>query len=150
MVVRLTESKKRTAFRYAAFVTALAVVAALQSPGMPDDGLKKLVYQNIASVIGVTAGVSSNQYSLLAQQLAQKDLEISSRERELMEREQALNEQYQSAIFRSQNGVFYAISGAALVLLLLILLNFYLDYVREKREEHVPHKAHLGELQTRL
>lgn len=150
MVTSIQLSKKRVAFQYAAIIAVLAIITALQSPGIPTDGLKKLVYQNIASVIGVTAGVSSNQYNQLAQQLAQKDLEISSRERELIERERLINEEYQATIFRTQNGVFYAISFAALILLLLILLNFYLDYFREKKKSALLGKPHAQELQTRL
>lgn len=151
MVVWLQESKKRTAFQYSLFVAALALVGMLQYSSAPTDSVKRLVYENIASVIGVSGAVLPNQFNVLAQQLAQKDLELSSREREIIERERLIGEEYQSAIMRNQQTVFYAISAVALLLLLLILLNFYLDYAREKREHAAGvGKTHLGELQTRL
>jgi hypothetical protein len=82
--------------------------------------------------IGMTAGVKENGYNTLARELKEKDAEITARETALAEKE--------AAILRSQGEsnarMSFLILGIGLLLLSLILLNFYLDTKRRREADY--------------
>ena len=79
--------------------------------------------------VGVSVGVLPNPYNTLAQQLQDKENDLTKREADLSKKEEGSNKQDKTLI--------YALIGGG-VLLLLILLNFYFDYRRKRRKQDTP------------
>jgi hypothetical protein len=83
--------------------------------------------------IGMTAGVPKNEFNKLAQELQQKDAAITEREKALAEKE--------AIILREQGANSARLSalviGIGFILLVLILLNFYLDAKRKRASGYV-------------
>lgn len=80
--------------------------------------------QNLAQTIGVSAAVPENEYNSLAQQLAAKDAELAQREKVLLDREEGTSGNQISSV------AVWLMAGSSLILLLLILLNYYTDWRR--------------------
>lgn len=100
-----------------------------------------------ASVIGVGAAVPPNEYNVLAEELRRKEAELAEREAALR------GETRPDASDERKHDPLLAISLAAtLILFALLLLNFYLDWRRERMTKMFPPHfgIHAGELQTRL
>lgn len=101
----------------------------------------ELVRTQLANVVGMSAGVEENPYNIVAQQLTQKEVELSERERALA----VLEEELRGEVERSNRITLLTVVLVGVVLLGLILVNFYLD--RKRREERV---LKVPEFQTRL
>lgn len=85
-------------------------------------------WSQLGAVVGVTTSVEPNQYNILAEQLKNKEETLAERERVLQEAE--------SKTLVSSQGVdrlLQYLLGISGVLLLLILLNFLLDWRRGQR-----------------
>lgn len=108
-------------------------------------------WNNEASVIGVGAAVVPNEYNILAEELKRKEAELAEREAAL--RAGTANTPLAT---RERDPLLVVSVAAAIILFALLLLNFYLDWRRERRQRpearvfagHVG--IHEGELQTRL
>jgi hypothetical protein len=96
---------------------------------MPPDSLR-LVYDNAASVIGMGASIEPNEYNTLAQELEKRSEDLDRREAEIRAREAALGVDGGSPIVSAR--VAYFFGGITLLLLTLILLNFYFDWKRNR------------------
>lgn len=131
----------------AALVTALHMAQGETSLGV----MARNAYENVASVASMSAAVPPSEYSYLAMQFAQKEGELTSREQALIAREEAFGMQYQKAIDANKRLTLFVLGGVTLLLLLLILFNFYLDIQRGKSEtkKEASHD-HSGEFTTRL
>jgi predicted PurR-regulated permease PerM len=83
-----------------------------------------------ATAISVSAGVLPNEYNALAQELSKKEAELKAREGNITAYEQALQEKASSLDEERYTAllIFGGLFGG--VLLMLILLNFYLDSKR--------------------
>ena len=150
MVVWLHESKRKTSFQYAAIIAAIVLVSQLS---VHDLSLKKLAvtaYQNLASVASLSAAVQPNEYNVLATELEQKNIELTTREQDLIKREQALGEQYQREIDANKRLTLYVLGGVTAFLLLMIFLNFYFDVKREEERERTANTMGSGNTPTRL
>jgi len=94
----------------------------------PVDIIKYLGAQ-AGSTIGVSVSVSENPFNTLAQQLKEKEIKLQEKEKELLKKETALKKENIS----SQGKIILSlISGLLIILFILILINFYLDYKRRK------------------
>ncbi len=88
----------------------------------------------LASVIGVGAGVQSTELSELTAELTSRQRELDARETALREREIDidLNESGLAEDYST-----YILSSVLFILLLLILLNYTLDYIRMRELKFV-------------
>ena len=90
-------------------------------------------WSQLGQVVGVAGRVAPNEVNIFAQELEERQKELDEREQELLAREQGL--------FVEDRGI--AIDGTmlmatvGLLLLVLILLNFFLDWRRGRREKGV-------------
>ncbi len=74
--------------------------------------------------IGVTVSIPSNPFNTLAQRLSEKESTLSVKEQELQKKEIALREEEK----KDKTVLYFSLGGG--VLLVLVLVNFYLDYRR--------------------
>lgn len=149
MVVRLHESKRNVRLRYGVFVVLLGFVAGISSLDLSLRDVGYLAYENVASVIGISAAVEPNASNLLAQELERKERELTDKEKELAQREASLAEDYRTQIAANKRFTFAVLLGITILLLALIFLNFYLDLWRE-RKLNSKKAVHAGELKTTL
>ena len=106
--------------------TIVALVLLFQS-GVASVTTKQLSLQTetyLANVVGITASVPENEINMLSAGLEQRKNELDERERNLrnIERESTMDER-----------TTYMLAGTLLILLLLIVLNYVLDFVRNRR-----------------
>lgn len=131
-------------YRYATLIVAIVIFGQLQLPSVSFSQMASSAYQNLANVSSINATVPPNEYNTLAQQFSEKDRELTAREQELIAREKALDAKYQEEIASTKRTTLFTILGATVVLVLLILANFYFDIKREEERERVL-KAERGE-----
>ena len=124
-------------FRYATLILAIVIFGQIELPHVSLSHVAALAYQNLASIASINAGVAPNEYNTLAEQFSEKDKQLTDREKELIAREKALDEKYQAEIAANRRTTLYTIGGATLVLILLILANFYFDIKREEERERL-------------
>jgi uncharacterized membrane protein (DUF485 family) len=82
------------------------------------------------AVVGITVGVAENPYNSLAQQIAEREGELTDRETELVASERELREREDAIAWKATLAV-YSI-GASFILFLLVGLNFYRDWQRTR------------------
>jgi NADH:ubiquinone oxidoreductase subunit 6 (subunit J) len=145
------DARIKAAFQSFVLVGALMMVFYMAQDGVSFPAMAKNAYENIASVSSMSAAVPPSEYSYLAMQFAQKEGELTSREQALIAREQAFGAQYQEAMDANKRLTLFVLGGVTILLLSLILANFYLDAQRGKGEtkKEVSHD-HAGEFTTRL
>lgn len=80
--------------------------------------------------IGVSVSVEPNPFNTLAGQLQEKEEALLEKEGNLIERENFLTERTMEGRSKKNSTLIYLLAVAG-VLLILILLNFYLDYRRK-------------------
>ncbi len=85
--------------------------------------------RQFGAVIGMYASIEPNEYNLLAQQLDERVKELDEKEAELKEQERQLVEEIERE--NDAKAVVY-ITAIGSLLLVLVLLNFYLDWKRRK------------------
>lgn len=122
-------------FRYATLIVAIIVFGQIELPHVPLSKMASEAYQNLANVAAINASIAPNEYNTLAQQFSDKDRELTAREQELIAREKALDAKYQEEIAATRRTTLFTVGGATLVLVLLILANFYFDIKREEERE---------------
>lgn len=145
------DARIKAALQSFVLVGALMTVLYIAQGGTPLGVMAKNAYENIASVSSMSAAVPPSEYSYLAMQFAQKEGELTEREQALLAREQAFGAQYQEAMDANKRLTLLVLGGITLLLLSLILANFYFDAQRGKNdlEPRAVHE-HSGEFTTRL
>ena len=136
--------KERKIAGYVALVAILVLIVQLVSIG--SFPIKRIAFQateNLATIIGVAGSVAPNEFNQLAQQFDKKEKELTSREQGLALREQSLLNT------KDDHKILYMMIGIG-ILIFLLLLNFYLDWKREKHGWSNPSIRHDGDLLTRL
>jgi hypothetical protein len=110
------------------FFFALILVSSLYSLGLNPVDIGKFIGAKAGKAVGVSMSTSvpPNPFNTLAMQLEQK-------ERLLDEREQMLAQQEAGPV--SQRGLIYLLLSGIVVLSVLIILNFYLDYRRRNEKK---------------
>jgi hypothetical protein len=84
----------------------------------------------VGSAIGVSVSVEPNPFSQLAQQLKEKEIQLQEKEKILAQRETELRDR---DFLGGGKIILGLISGLLIILFILILLNFYLDYKRRRK-----------------
>jgi len=82
---------------------------------------------NLGKAVGVSTTVPENPFNSLAAQLKEKENKLALKENELKQREDSL-----SGINSAQNRSILFIGIGVVVLFVLILINFIMDYKRKK------------------
>lgn len=88
------------------------------------------VRNNLANIVGVSAGVPTNPYNTLNKQLEDKKNELDKREKAIADYELFLSSQVGDA--ELINGVAVAGASASGILFALVGMNFFWDYKRNK------------------
>lgn len=90
----------------------------------------------LANAVGMSASVAPNELNQYTAALTQKERELAAREAALEERELAIGGQ--TTANGSSDTTTYLLAGVLFILLVLILLNYTLDFLRatapEKRQ----------------
>lgn len=85
-----------------------------------------IYFGQLGNAVGISVGVGENQYNTIAQQLDEWGRELSDREKEISERELLLSNARESG--NTTSDIF--IMAIGLLLLVLIVMNFVLDWRR--------------------
>lgn len=112
------------------FTLALAVgllLVALMSAS-PDVIVRRTIEMYSSAVVGVSLGIAENPYNQLAQQIAEREGELTERETTLVESEQALKDREDRLEWKATLAVYSM--AVSLILFVLIALNFYRDWRR--------------------
>lgn len=80
-----------------------------------------------SQAVGMSVSVPENPFSKLALQLKEKENNLNEREQVLASRERDL-----SGTDKFQNRIIYSIGIGMIVLLILIIVNFFLDHQRRR------------------
>lgn len=85
----------------------------------------------LASVVGMSASVEPNELNMYTAQLTAREKELNEREAALRELEIGLNEGGTANDYST-----YVLASILFILLVLILLNYILDYIRSREALH--------------
>jgi hypothetical protein len=96
--------------------------------------LSQNTHSYLANAVGMSAGVAPTELNQYTAQLTQKERELEVREAALSERETAVNLTSGSGANPNERAT-YVLAGILLILLVLILLNYTLDYLRLKKAQ---------------
>jgi len=113
--------------RFRIYFLAFIVMAFFYQLGLNPVDLSKFIGAKVGSAIGMTISVPENPINKLALELKQKEAGLNEREQDLNEREKALAKA--SAL---NDNLYIFMGGGIIVLFILVLMNFYLDYKRRK------------------
>jgi len=91
------------------------------------EGMSSLTQQHLASVVGVTLGVAPNDVNVLTTRITELETELEAKERLI-----AVNLQDANSAGSFDVSTF-VLSIIVFILLVLIVLNYALDYVRQKK-----------------
>lgn len=118
--------------RISAVVCALALVF---ESGLLSDStaqMSKNTHSYLANAIGMSAAVRPTELNMYTAQLTAKEQELAAREAALSEREISVD--ISSGSTNSDTST-YIMASILFILLVLILLNYMLDYLRARDEE---------------
>lgn len=151
--------------RTSLLVAALALAGQLISPGVDHAALGQELLRNAAAVSAMSTSVGRNEVNVLAQAIESERALLNAREYELSIREAAMDARIVEEVRRENRKTLLAILITALVLLTLVLANFYFDLHRgapSRQEDGAEHRngdppshggpggPHAGELVTKL
>ena len=80
-----------------------------------------------SQAVGMSVSIPDNPFNKLAIQLKDKEKNLNERELALINREKSL-----SNTDKFQNRIIYAVGIGMIILLILIVVNFFLDYQRRR------------------
>lgn len=151
MVVRHNDGALKVTFQYIFLVAAIIVAGNFTARDISLQKLSIGAYENLANVAMISVGVPATPENTLALQLAQREGDLTQRESQLIERERSLGTKYEEAIAQNKRLTLYVLGSVTFLLLLLILLNFYLDLKRDEEDRSGSRPIeHRGEFTTRL
>lgn len=125
---------------YHRFLRVLSIVCAIAlvfESGILSESTARLsqnTYAYLANAIGMSASVKPTELNQLTASLTEKEQELAAREAALLEREIAID---LSTGTTNNDNATYILASILFILLVLILLNYTLDYLRA-REEQTP------------
>jgi len=117
--------------RVSVLVCAIALVF---ESGILSESTKALsinTHSYLASAVGMSAGVAPTELNQYTAQLTAKERELQAREAALSEREIAVNLSSAPGVETNQRAT-YILASILFILLVLIILNYALDYLRLK------------------
>ncbi len=123
----------RTIHKLRIFFFFFILISFLSILGADPISVSKFLGAKMGRAVGisVTAGVPPNPFNTLALQLKEKEERLAQKEVELNKREEEL-----SRVSNLQTKLIWGMFAGIIVLFLLILLNYYLDYQRRKNEKN--------------
>ncbi|PLX27090.1 hypothetical protein C0583_05090 [Candidatus Parcubacteria bacterium] len=96
--------------------------------GLNPIDLSKYFGASFSSAIGMSVGVPDNPYNKLASQLKEKEEMLNARENALNEREASIGGTL------SDETLIMIMGSGIILLFLLIIINYYLDFRRNKKQ----------------
>lgn len=123
----LENSLYHSFLRVAVSVCALALVFDSGLLFSQTSNISDLVQQNVANVVGVKVGVAPNDMNVLTARITELETEAQARERLIAVN---LSEREDAGTFDTST---FVLSVLVFILLVLVILNYTLDYLREKR-----------------
>lgn len=108
------------------------IIAFLASAGINPVDVGIFYGTKIGSAVGMSSSVAENPFNKLALDLKNKENSLSQKEQALNAREAVLNSQIGS----NQAVLLWVIIAGILILFILIIINFILDYRRRKNEKN--------------
>lgn len=96
--------------------------------------LSQNTHSYLANAVGMSAGVAPTELNQYTAALTQKERELEAREAALSEREIAVNLTTGSS---SNERVTYILAAILFILLVLIVLNYLLDYLRSREQQQL-------------
>ena len=109
---------------------AIILVSFLFVIGLNPVDMSVFLGSKLGQAVGLTVSVPENPVNKLALQLKEKEDSLNSRELALNEREAQIDKQLQA----QYNPVVIALASGIVVLFVLILVNYYLDYRRRRKK----------------
>lgn len=142
---------------YGLAIVAPAVLVGLLLLGSTTFGsVAERAYENIASAVGMTLEVPKNEFNSLASALEERDAQLDEREQAIEARDRAIREIVLEENAKRNKLTIIVLTAITFLLLLLIGVNFYIDFRRGQKEKTArdvvrsgPH-AHEGEFTTQL
>jgi len=122
--------RREVILRYA---TALWVLSIVVLAGGDIFSGVRMQGELIGGVIGVSAAVPPNEFNSLLAQLSEREKELDARASALSAREQSLISDLDARQKERMRGVYAYLFGFTFFLLLLVIVNYYLDYHRQPR-----------------
>jgi hypothetical protein len=113
------------------FFLAVIIVSFLYNLGVNPIDIVKFIGAEFTSAVNVSgsASVRENPINSLALQLKNKEVALAQKEQSLQDEEASLQK-----IGSLQNNLIIFLSIGIVILFILIILNYYLDYRRRKKE----------------
>ena len=108
----------------------LVFVSGVVSPVTSDLATHTQSY--LANAVGVTAGVAPNELNVITARLTERERELAAREAALEQREIAVNLNT-GAVANSPDYSTYVMSSILFILLVLIMVNYTLDFARMRQ-----------------
>ncbi len=130
----LAESTYHRSLRVA--VVVCAVVLLFES-GLVSESSKQVAdgtHQYLANVVGMSASVQPTELNMLTAELTKKERELAAREAALKEREITVDLSNGSS---GTDTSTYLMASVLFILLILIVLNYTLDYLRSREQQAV-------------
>ena len=123
--------------RVGAALTALMLifVSGIISPYTAE--LAKHTSSYLANAVGVSVGVEPNELNVITAQLTQRERDLAEREAALTQREINVGIDRSSGAVSGVDYSNYILSSILFILLLLILLNYALDFRRNRESEQI-------------
>lgn len=115
----------------------LFAVILLFESGFLFEGTKDLsdgTFRYMASVVGITASVQPTELNEITAELTKRKTELDEREEALREREIDARAYDTSGIALNSDLSTYIVSAILFIMLVLIVLNYVFDLIRERRK----------------
>jgi len=125
-----SNSNYHRVLRVSALVFAITLVFESGLLSKTTANLSQNTHLYLANAVGMSAGVAPTELNQYTAALTQKERELTARESALQEREIAVDLNQGGATANST--ATYLLASILFILLLLILLNYVLDYLRQK------------------
>lgn len=85
-----------------------------------------------SSIVGVSASVQPTELNSITAGLTAKELALAQREKSVTDRE--INAGISNGTFGSQNQTTFILGGMLFIILVLLILNYALDYLRYRNQ----------------
>lgn len=126
----------RSLLRVSLIITAVVLVF---QAGIVDDRTAALFSQTtseLSATVGMSVSVAPNEYNQITAELTKQQNLLSQREQEITQREMDLG--LNSGEPTANQTTTYVLASILFVQLLLIILNYGLDYLRAKEQKYSP------------
>ena len=101
--------------------------------------MSQVAHQYLMGAVGATASVAPTELNQMTAKLTQMERDLQTREAALKEREIAVDVNTAQEPSENSDVAIYILSVILFILLVLIVLNYFLDYLRRNP---VPRKSH--------